>query len=475
MELKLMDNFWSTARWKRPVSEVDADPPGWRSFFQQDYDRLLFSTPVRRLADKTQVWPMEENDGVRTRLTHSHEVANLARSIGSRIALQEDKPFGEADLYRTIQPILAAIGLAHDLGNPPFGHQGEAAIGQWFKNRAGWIFTRQTETGDPLSESVPEELRSEFIKFDGNPQTFRLITRLQTHTRHVGLDLTAGTLIASLKYPVGARTIAAKATTYKKAGYFESEREIVEWARQVTGFRENERHPLTWIMEACDDIAYSVLDVDDVMKKRIISPDDVLAILLHHPQTHDNSAVKRAQKSFGEIQASGRDADVARDIKIGILRACLIEDLIQYASDAFSESLMGIMGKTHQTEIMKKSKLCETLKDVAKKHAFANPAVLRMEAIGAKALDDLMTFFWKAISERTDFENFSSRRTNAVAQYGWSLVSANYIEEASARREEKGSHASVRYRELRLLTDMISGMTDSFALKRWEQIRKLPG
>ena len=95
------------------VEEVD--PDNWRSRFQQDYDRLLFSTPVRRLSDKTQVWPMDENDGVRTRLTHSHEVANLARSIGSRIANKKPEIFGDVDLHRTIQPILSAIGLAHDL------------------------------------------------------------------------------------------------------------------------------------------------------------------------------------------------------------------------------------------------------------------------------------------------------------------------------------------------------------------------
>lgn len=103
-----------------------------RSRFQQDYDRLLFSTPVRRLSDKTQVWPMDDNDGVRTRLTHSHEVANLARSIGTRIHSSKPDLFAGADIHHVVQPMLSAIGLAHDLGNPPFGHQGEAAIARWF-------------------------------------------------------------------------------------------------------------------------------------------------------------------------------------------------------------------------------------------------------------------------------------------------------------------------------------------------------
>ena len=135
-------NFWAAARYPRPAPDPaqapladEADPPGARSPFQHDYDRLLFSTPVRRLVDKTQVWPMDENDGVRTRLTHSHEVANLARSIGTRIYKRAPEFFGSANLYDAIQPILSAIGLAHDLGNPPFGHQGEVAIGRWLDKR----------------------------------------------------------------------------------------------------------------------------------------------------------------------------------------------------------------------------------------------------------------------------------------------------------------------------------------------------
>lgn len=228
----------------------EGDKLSWRSVFQRDYDRLLFSTPVRRLSDKTQVWPMDENDGVRTRLTHSHEVANLARSLGSRIATQEEGLFN-ADLHRTIQPILWAIGLAHDLGNPPFGHQGEAAMGRWFKDREAWIFTHASEEDEKgFAEPIPEKQRLEFTKFDGNPQTLRLVTRLQTHAHGLGLDLSAATLAAMLKYPVSAENRNKDVPAHKKVGYFETERDIVNWIRDETGLKEGQRHPLTWIMEA---------------------------------------------------------------------------------------------------------------------------------------------------------------------------------------------------------------------------------
>ena len=188
------------------------DSLGHRSVFQQDYDRLLFSAPVRRLADKTQVWPMDENDGVRTRLTHSHEVANLARSIGTRAYLGAKQHFryqgGDVSLGETIQPMLLAIGLGHDLGNPPFGHQGEAAISRWFECRKDWIFTNLKAVAPTLSRPVPTELHPEFLEFDGNPQSLRLLTKLQTHIDGCGLDLSAATLAAGL----GSGLIAAART-----------------------------------------------------------------------------------------------------------------------------------------------------------------------------------------------------------------------------------------------------------------------
>lgn len=287
-------HFWATARYPRPgmpesgARGGDQDPQGVRSVFQQDYDRILFSTPVRRLADKTQVWPMDENDGVRTRLTHSHEVANLARSIGTRVFRRAEGSFCKASLNETVQPMLSAIGLAHDLGNPPFGHQGETAIGNWFKVRQAWIFTRACaeEGADTLEQCVPESLWPEFTKFDGNPQSLRLLAKLQTHHARVGLDLTAATLAAALKYPVHVTNRNKARAQAKKSGYFESERDVIEWIRSETGLEEGQRHPLTWIMEACDDIAYSVLDVDDLLKKSVLSPDDVLVALRH------NSTVK---------------------------------------------------------------------------------------------------------------------------------------------------------------------------------------
>lgn len=416
---------------------------------------------------------MDDNDGVRTRLTHSHEVANLARSIGTRIHASTPDLFAGANIHGVVQPMLSAIGLAHDLGNPPFGHQGEAAIGRWFERRKDWIFNNHDEAGRGLPVAIPDELHKEFVQFDGNPQTLRLITKLQTNIAHLGLDLTTATLAATVKYPVGAARQDKGSPLTKKHGYFESERALVDIVRAETGLEEGQRHPLTWIMEACDDIAYSVLDVDDAMKKAVISPDDVLASLLADATTKSEKVVAKAVEKFREVAAADRRPEVARDIKIGYLRAYLIEALIWHASDGFVKAGDAICDYSHATPLMDDSAICEKLKSLARQHAFGNPGVLHMEARGAEAIDGLMTAFWEAIHDRpaAKFDDLLARRSGAKNKYVFALISQNYLEDASRTKDIDGIAGSARYRELRLLTDMVSGMTDTFTIKLWEELK----
>ena len=416
---------------------------------------------------------MDENDGVRTRLTHSHEVSNLARSIGTRVFKDASVIFANTDLHDTVQPILAAIGLAHDLGNPAFGHQGEMAIGAWFEARADWIFTHGRRSGATISTPIPETFRGEFLKFDGNPQTLRLLTRLQTHHACVGLDLSAATLGASLKYAVHVSNRDKGRAASKKGGFFEAERDVVDWIRSETGLAEGQRHPLTWIMEACDDIAYSVLDIDDLLKKGVLSADDVLVILKHDVEVKERDEIRKLEAKFIEVNQSERRAEIQRDIKIQYLRAYMIEALINDASDAFVRDSAAIHALTQSAGLMDENRLCEALKGVAKQYGFSHPSVLRTEAEGAAAIDGLMTEFWNAISDR-ETDDLRSNRRSARARYVFGLVSPNYIEVAEDAAARSGQAGGLRYRELRLLTDMMSGMTDTFAMKLWRDLSALP-
>jgi dGTPase len=478
-----MADLWSKNRW---ASRNEPAPKGAekkkllaaelvRSRFQQDYDRLLFSTPVRRLSDKTQVWPMDENDGVRTRLTHSHEVANLARSIGTRIHRSNPAIFGTADLYNVVQPMLCAIGLAHDLGNPPFGHQGEAAISRWFQDHSSWIFTHiDSDAKEELTQPIPLEYRKEFLSFDGNPQTIRLLAKLQTSISSSGLDLTAATLAATMKYPVGAPNQNESAPTTKKFGYFLAEGELVDWIRKETGLKEGQRHPLTWIMEACDDIAYSVLDVDDAMKKGVISPDDVMAIVSADDRTKGHPVIERALAAFNKVVAAKRRPEIARDIKIGYLRAFFIDALVDEASAVFVRNGPAIADFSHTLPLMEKNPLCDTLKGIARQYAFGHPSVLKMEALGAEAVNGLMSAFWHAIHDRKqdEFDKLDGKRRGAKNKFVLALISQNYLDEA-INCGAKGIAGSIRYRELRLMTDMLSGMTDTFTIKLWNEVKSL--
>jgi len=422
---------------------------------------------------------MDENDSVRTRLTHSHEVANLARSIGVRVYLTRPNEFegsgiGPDALLNVIQPILLATGLGHDLGNPPFGHQGEAAIGRWFEKRKDWIFSKVSSDGQDLeqAQAVPEALRLEFTRFDGNPQALRLLTRLQTHVDGVGLDLTAAALAAGLKYPVSFAAADRTNPIRKKGGYFSSEKDVVDWVREKTGLEEGQRHPLTWIMEACDDIAYSVLDVDDVLKKLVMSPDDVLVVL--QSGLPNNPTVTKLLSRFADVERKPLSPDAQRDVKIQYLRALFIEALVTHASEQFIQNLGAIFDFSHQMPLMDNSDLCRALKKIAKRYAFNHPLVLKTEALGAAALDGLMCAFWSAISDREESSNIESRKRSARSSYIFSLISPNYVQQACAQ-DTPGSKANgLRYRELRLLTDMISGMTDSYAMRLWGEFQALP-
>ncbi|MXO61992.1 dGTP triphosphohydrolase [Qipengyuania oceanensis] len=466
-------SFWSTERLSpgKPDEKGTDGDRAHRSAFEHDHDRILFSTPVRRLSDKTQVFPLEKNDGVRTRLTHSHEVSNLSRSIGARIKRRNAASFDGQDFEKVVAPILGAIGLAHDLGNPPFGHQGEAAISRWFEQRKGWIFDRESDAeSSGAIEPVTTDCKAEFTSFDGNPQSIRLLTRLQTSFGKVGLDLTAATIAASLKYPVSAANMNKDDPIAKKFGFFASEADIIHWAWEQTGLSEGQRHPLTWLMEAADDIAYSVLDVEDAMKKGIISPNDLINVL----QADGNHTVlsDKILADFQKADQSNRPPSIIRDIKIGYARSHLIANLIEHATDAYLAKEAEILALTPILPLMDSSELCDCLKGIAFEYAFGNTEVLQVEAIGRRSVEELMSHFWTAIHVRKDPTKIDSKRSDAFSRYVYSLISSNYIEAATdlAQAGSEGCAQRLRYRELRLLTDMISGMTDSFAMNIAKEI-----
>lgn len=447
-----------------------ADSDETRTEIERDYDRILFSTPVRRLADKTQVFPLEKNDSVRTRLTHSHEVSNLARSIGSALAFKH-KIAGDNDIAkRNIPALLAAVGLVHDLGNPPFGHQGEAAIQSWFKDRQSEVLN---ERNRPLSE----QQKQDFLMFEGNAQAFRLVTRLQLLNDDFGLDLTYATLSAMMKYPTSSVNAMpkGKVAAAKKHGFFSSEEAIAMKVQERAGLAIGLRHPLAYVMEACDDIAYVVLDVEDAIKKGLASFSDLCAYLDHHASS-DQLTLDVVRQSKEKHQQYRKDAPSLspaelNDVSMQRFRVFAIGALVRaatstFVSDAHHASFLAGTQPMSLIALSEGEQLRKTLKDFALKHAYTNRVVLELELDGYNVIRGLMDIFWTAITDVDDSTCSTSRRRHPFTRYIYGRISENYrrvFESIPARKTH-------RYDECVLLTDMVSGMTDSYAMTLYEEL-----
>lgn len=466
-----------------------------REEIERDYDRILFLAPTRRLADKTQVFPLEQNDSVRTRLTHSHEVSNLARSIGTQLAYEHASLFSEnanltreGKLTRTLPSLLAAIGLAHDLGNPPFGHRGENAMQDWFAAKSESIFPKQ-------DGEIPY-IYNDFIKFDGNSQTIRLLTQLQVLNDKFGVNLTYATLAAMIKYPQSSQYIAQrnedkndKRPTWSKHGYFYSEAQIVEDIWTETGLSEGVRHPLTYIMEACDDIAYSVLDAEDIIKKGLASFHDLINHLKHYmkcataelkdsktltvEQKNEKKAkfklirntIKSSRKKHLEFSDNSLNLTPSElnDVSMQMFRVYAMSELVPAVTDAFAQNITLLMDNEKPIKdlisLSNASELCEALKKFDNKWGYKNKSVLKLELEGHNFIHSLMDMLWIGIHGRLCRSQPEDSKT-PFGEYAYGRISENY------RRvfEDKNNQLPDAYKEAQLLTDAISGMTDSYLI-----------
>ena len=230
-------------------------------------DRITFSAPFRRLANKTQVHPLYENDHIHHRLIHSLETASVGRSLGIAVGdwLEREHGLGSGEKH-AVAGIVQAACLAHDIGNPPFGHSGEATIGSWF--------VEKFESGQEFFQRVDETRRAEFVEFEGNAQGFRLLSRLEMYRNDGGMRLSRSVLGAFTKYPITANIRRGVQDSYcglKKFGIFESELDLFAEVAESVGLPVEgtgvakwwRRHPLVFLVEAADDICYNILDLED--------------------------------------------------------------------------------------------------------------------------------------------------------------------------------------------------------------------
>ncbi len=496
---KLLDRKKSEGEKPKPAGLSFLDGQ-FRTAQERDHDRVLFSTPLRRLGDKTQVFPLESNESIRTRLTHSSEVANLARSIGLQIAARykESMP---ADAERSVPAMLACVGLAHDIGNPPFGHQGEYAIRAWFERNKDQLFNpehgkRKANIVSDL-QKLTEQHKNDFLEFEGNAQTLRVLTKLQVMADDLGLNLTVSTLGAVMKYVAASHELNDAVQARKKVGFFASEAGLVKTMREQLGLLHDARHPLALIMEACDDIAYSVMDAEDAIKKGFVSLNDLVAALEasaepieegSEPDPVISYVSKLTQWEMRELRSQDSlHPNELQDVATQKFRVNAIHVMVSAVVAAFDEHYADIMHGKFSGELIKVSaagRLCSALKKFDRENAFSHREVLEIELNGYNTLNRLMDYLWIGISQRKKFEELDSKRNSPFAAYVYSRISKNYkrIFDGTVKQYHTGDDLPIRYKEAQLLTDMVSGMTDQFCIdlhedldRHYREMRRIDG
>lgn len=437
--------------------------------FERDFDRAVFSPPVKRLQGKAQVFPLDPNDTVRTRLTHSLEVSSVARGLARNAADWLARPRTrvarrvsserhiEPRMSRSIEAIAATCGLVHDLGNPPFGHAGEHAIRSWFERDAG------REILSPLLSERPQ-FGQDFLRFEGNAQSLRLVATLQVLADYKGLNFTFGTLSALMKYVAPSDVADADHSdpAFRKPGYFASESDVVAEIREATGTGEA-RHPIAVLVEAADDIVYLAADVEDGVRKKVLSWSEVLAEL---PDGED-PAVDAALTQMRGILSAGHATilpDLEDDIHASAFRTAAIGVMVHRCSEAFEEKYEDIIcGRYHGTLLADSaaSGLASTLRRIGRDRVYQTPSTLKLEVMGRHVLCDLMDVFWEGASA---MPRQGAPNTKSFAGKIAALFSDNY-RRVFQHFVAANTRIPETYHRIQLLTDYVCGMTDAFATR----------
>ena len=358
--------------------------------FDVDYDRIIFSPEFRSLQDKTQVIPLSSTDFVHTRLTHSLEVSVVARSLGRKVGVKILEKYPSLETIHGYKAndfgsIVAAAALAHDIGNPPFGHSGEKAIGHFFKNGSGKNYK---------SELTPKQYQ-DLCDFEGNANGFKILTQ-DVKGRPGGLRLSYATLGAFTKYPKGSLPIKPNShIAFKKYGFFQSESETFSLLAKELGLLKLEdspetlysRHPLAYLVEAADDICYTIIDFEDGINLGLIEEDYALEYLIK--LVKDN------------IQTDKYNSLTNKKARVSYLRALAIGTLIDDAVNLFIENEASILDGSFSISLLEKSRYKAQMDDIIKlsiDKVYNSDEVIDKELSGFEVINELLFRFSNAVN-----------------------------------------------------------------------------
>lgn len=417
----------------------DKEKSGIRSDFQRDYDRLVFSSPFRRLQNKTQVFPLPGSIFVHNRLTHSLEVSCVGRSLAREIALQLRKKYADepwVDKLDHIDSIVAAACLAHDLGNPPFGHSGEKTIAAYFSEGPG----------QELQSLLTPAQWTDLTHFEGNANSFRWLVHQFKGRRQGGFAMTYSMLMSIVKYPFSSLHASEKG----KFGFFTTEKDIfckVASELQILqiGDERYARHPLVYVVEAADDICYQVMDIEDAHKLKIVGSNEVIELFLNFFSDERRSHLQ-------QVMASVDDPNE----KIAYLRSCIVGTLVSECAQAFVDNEQAILSGT-----------------------FSGCLIDHMGEVARKAYQGCSKLAFARIYRASDVVDIDLAGNQIITTLLHKLVQAvlhpdlNYSQLLLSKvPQQYDVDAPTLFEKLQAVIDHISGMTDVYALDLY---RKLNG
>lgn len=487
-------NFLERFSARRPYGKSSASSQ-LDAQLESDRGRIINSAAVRRLQQKTQVFPLEHNAAVRSRLTHSLEVQQTGRFITRTLfdKLGADAArFGLSGCERATESLVEMACLMHDIGNPPFGHFGEAAISRWFSEHIDQLPGFMLPASTPEGQLLAQQLKRELCSFEGNAQAIRLISQLQK------LNLTYLQSACILKYTRCAtdpKPDAQQPLSYlqKKPGYYFSERQFIQDMQTVLAIKPGRRFPLTYLMEAADDISYCLADLEDAVDKGILSIRQLTHLLIEQfarlrpldaDDKHFQAPGRRSASSFTELVRYALDrADketINKDHEFFVwLRVGLIHPLVQHAAQAFIDHIEDIYAGRLNRALLEDDSPCHalvsTLKKVAIRHVFSVDEVKTLELQGYRILTGLLDHYSPLLKlSRSQFRQLLDGKSQGMLLEGLLVrrLPNKHIKAYHQLCQEPVGDVDIweSYCRCRLIQDMVSGMTDQFALDEFKTL-----
>jgi len=436
------DQLLSTKRFGQEQLHLDRKDD--RTEFKRDYDRLIFSAPFRRLQNKTQVFPLPGSVFVHNRLTHSLEVASVGRSLGDDVArlLLERHPELHDTHLSEIGSIVSAACLAHDMGNPPFGHSGERAICSYFREG----------DGQQYQALMSDAEWADVTHFDGNANAFRLLTHSFKGRRAGGFVMTYATLASIVKYPWPA----IRCTKKPKFGFFQQEQEAYERIAEELGLKtagqedsptgeswRGLRHPLVYLVEAADDICYEIMDIEDAHKLRLLTTQETQALLLNFIPAERH---QRVHEIFAHVTDVNEQVVYLRSSAIGTLERECVRTFVEHEREILDGSFTGSLIDHISPDVANAYRRCQ---DVSLQKIYRSKDVLDIELAGYRIISQLIDLFTTAaMHPEREYSKLLLAR-----------VSSQYEVDAPSP-----------YARIMAVLDYLSGMTDVFALDLYRKI-----